>query len=73
MVVDPQGDRVLGIGDTPLRCLLLSHDAWFRVPGGLCEGDPHMEKARALSGLVPPAGLEPATSRLEGGCSIRLS
>ena len=24
-------------------------------------------------GLVPPAGFEPTTVRLEGGCSIRLS
>ena len=29
------------------------------------------EEARAV--VVPPAGLEPATARLEGGCSIRLS
>ena len=40
---------------------------WFRVPGG---ADP---KVRALGGWAPPAGLEPATRRLEGGRSVQLS
>lgn len=26
-----------------------------------------------MAKLVPPAGLEPTTTRLEGGCSIQLS
>ncbi len=40
-------------------------EPWFRVPTG---GEP---KVRALVGSAPPAGLEPATRRLEGGRSIR--
>ena len=34
---------------------------------------PAMGPVRVESGLVPPAGLKPATSRVETGCSIQLS
>ncbi len=33
----------------------------------------HIAFACASTGMAHPAGLEPATIRLEGGCSIQLS
>ena len=33
----------------------------------------HIAFACARTGMAHPAGLEPATIRLEGGCSIQLS
>ncbi len=42
----------------------------FKIPNSLTPPDP---KVRKLTGSVRPAGLEPATSCLEGTCSVQLS
>jgi hypothetical protein len=34
-------------------------------------GEPVRQLPDHIKGRAPPAGIEPATNRLEGGCSIR--
>jgi hypothetical protein len=41
--------------------------------GGPADNVPTTPALKLKGGLATPAGLEPATCRLEGGCSIQLS
>ena len=45
---------------------------WESRPHG-CGGKTMLVARKPLKTLATPAGLEPATCRLEGGCSIQLS
>src|SRR6202043_3954852 len=57
----------------PLRRLLSQALAQLLAPSYLCSKDLSPSLYNLLIKMATPAGFEPATSRLEGECSIQLS